>query len=129
MRGPSLFFCFISKSEKCIPKNVHTIFLDKMYFYAQFMPYFMPLKFCWYLHKQKSSGTSKIWSIGQMWPRWQNTDLNISITRGQRGTKFWFWGPLIYTYLCIKFQLNRRWSLPTIIFLVDLAWNDPNLRI
>ena len=27
-----IFSVFIFKSEKCMPKNVHTIFLDKMYF-------------------------------------------------------------------------------------------------
>ena len=73
-------------------------FLDEMYFYDHFMPYFMPLEFCWYLYKQKSSDRSNIWSIGQNWPRGQNTDLNISITRGQRGNKILFWGPLIFTF-------------------------------
>ena len=35
----------------------------------------------------------------------QNIELNVSIIRGQRGTKFWFFGPLTYSYLCIKSQL------------------------
>ena len=50
----------------------------------------------------------------------------ISVTRGQRGTKFWFWGPLIYTYSCLKFELHRRWSLQGGGF--ELVWNDPYME-
>ena len=80
-------------------KNVRTIFLDKIYFNDYFMYYFMPLKFCWYLYKQRHLNDLKFWFSLASRPKYRPQYLN---------TKFWFWGPLIYTYLCINFQLNRR---------------------
>ena len=99
----------------------------------------MPLKFCWCLYKQKGSGTSKIWSIGQLWTQGKNTDLNISITRGQRGTKFCI-VLYFYTYLCIKFQrvqaknapLSRKYYLqikiPTFFLVMVVRSMSPYAR-
>ena len=38
----------------------------------------------------------------------ENVGLGFSVTRGRRLTKFWFWGPLIYTFKWYSFHENLR---------------------
>ena len=108
------FSIFIFKSKKCISKNIHTIFSDKIV-NDYYMPYFM--LFSDIFIKKKFSN---IWSIGQIWPEGQNTNLNISITRGQV-----LWSSHIY--LLVYYMSAKSETVASIIHFFWSIWREMTL--